>query len=305
MTSLKTKKLIIICGPTGIGKTKLSINLAKHLNCEIVSADSRQLYKQMFIGTCPPNKDQLKKIKHHFIHNIKIQSDYSAGQYQKDVQKTINILFKKYDTVIAVGGSGMYIDAICNRLDEIPESRNIRSKIISNFKNKGIEWLRDEIKKFDKNYYTKVDKNNHQRMIRALEVYKISGKSIFSFQKKQNIKRNYKIIKFGIKTQREILYKNINERVDLMVNEGLIDEVKKLYKYKKFNALNTVGYKEIFDYIDGLISKEEAIDLIKRNTRRYAKRQMTWFRKYNDIKWIIKEDEKKMIDFILQSSQCL
>jgi len=303
---LRIKKLIIICGPTGIGKTKLSIKLAKHLNCEIISADSRQFYKELLIGTCPPNKNQLLEVKHHFIHNISIQNDYSAGLYQKDVLKIINKIFKKYNVIIAVGGSGMYIDAICNKLDDIPAScKKTRSKIISIFKQKGIQWLRNQVKKYDKNFYDKVDKNNHQRMIRALEVYEISGKPISSFYNEKNLENDYQILKFGLRTERHILYNQINKRVDLMIDQGLIDEAKKLYDYRNLNALDTVGYKELFNYIEGVISKEEAINLIKRNTRRYAKRQMTWFKKLDDINWIEKADDAKMLEIILQSLRSL
>ena len=303
---MKIKKLIIICGPTGVGKTKLSIKLAKSLNCEIISADSRQFYKEMLIGTCPPNKRQLLEVKHHFIHNISVQNDYSAGLYQKDVLKIINKLFEKYNVIIAVGGSGMYIDAICNKLDDIPAScKKTRSKIISIFKEKGIQWLRNQVKKYDKNFYDKVDKNNHQRMIRALEVYEISGKPISSFYNEKNLENDYQILKFGLRTERHILYNQINKRVDLMIDQGLIDEAKKLYDYRNLNALDTVGYKELFNYIEGVISKEEAINLIKRNTRRYAKRQMTWFKKLDDINWIEKADDAKMLEIILQSLRSL
>ncbi len=303
---MRIKKLIIICGPTGIGKTKLSIKLAKYLNCEIISADSRQFYKELLIGTCPPNKNQLLEVKHHFIHNISIHNNYSAGLYQKDVLKIINKIFKKYNVIIAVGGSGMYIDAICNKLDDIPAScKKTRSKIISIFEEKGIQWLRNQVKKYDKNFYDKVDKNNHQRMIRALEVYEISGKPISSFYNEKNLKNDYQILKFGLRTDRHILYNQINKRVDLMFDQGLIDEAKKLYDYRNLNALDTVGYKELFNYIEGVISKEEAINLIKRNTRRYAKRQMTWFKKLNDINWIEKADDAKMLEIILQSLRSL
>ena len=303
---MRIKKLIIICGPTGIGKTKLSIKLAKYLNCEIISADSRQFYKELLIGTCPPNKNQLFEVKHHFIHNISIQNNYSAGLYQKDVLKIINKIFKKYNVIIAVGGSGMYIDAICNKLDDVPAScKKTRSKIISIFKEKGIQWLRNQVKKYDKNFYDKVDKNNHQRMIRALEVYEISGKPISSFYNEKNLENDYQILKFGLRTERHILYNQINKRVDLMIDQGLIDEAKKLYDYRNLNALDTVGYKELFNYIEGVISKEEAINLIKRNTRRYAKRQMTWFKKLDDINWIEKADDAKMLEIILQSLRSL
>ncbi len=303
---MRIKKLIIICGPTGIGKTNLSIKLAKYLNCEIISADSRQFYKELLIGTCPPNKNQLLEVKHHFIHNISIQNNYSAGLYQKDVLKIINKIFKKYNVIIGVGGSGMYINAICNKLDDVPAScKKTRSKIISIFKEKGIQWLRNQVKKYDKNFYDKVDKNNHQRMIRALEVYEISGKPISSFYNEKNLENDYQILKFGLRTERHILYNQINKRVDLMIDQGLIDEAKKLYDYRNLNALDTVGYKELFNYIEGVISKEEAINLIKRNTRRYAKRQMTWFKKLDDINWIEKADDAKMLEIILQSLRSL
>ena len=260
----------------------------------------------MLVGTCPPEKKQLLEVKHHFVHNISIKNDYSAGLYQKDAQKTINKLFKKYSVIVAVGGSGMYIDAICNKLDEIPAScKKTRSKIVSIFEKKGIQWLRNEVKKYDSSFYEKVDKNNHQRMIRALEVFEISGKPISSFHSVKNLKNDYQILKFGLRTERDNLYSQINKRVDLMIEQGLIEEAQKLYKYKNLNALDTVGYKEIFSYVDGIISKEDAINLIKRNTRRYAKRQMTWFKKFNDIHWIEKADDAKMLEIILQSLQYL
>ena len=260
----------------------------------------------MLIGTCPPNQNQLLEVKHHFIHNISIQNDYSAGLYQKDVLKTINKLFEKYNVIVAVGGSGMYIDAICNKLDDIPAScKKTRSKIISKFEKKGIEWLRNEIKKIDQSFYKKVDLNNHQRMIRALEVYEISGKPISSFHNEKNLKNDYQILKFGLRTERDVLYSQINKRVDLMVKQGLIEEAKKLYDFKNLNALDTVGYKELFNYIQGIISKKDAINLIKRNSRRFAKRQITWFKKFNDIHWIEKTDDVKMLEIILQSLQSL
>ena len=296
------KKLFIILGPTASGKTALSILLAEKLNTEIISCDSRQFYKELKIGAAPPSKEQLQKIKHHFIQHLSIKDNYNMGQYEEDAIKKISSLFKTYDNLILVGGSGLYIDAICNGLDNIPKTpEEIRDRINNEFTEKGITWLQEKIKHIDLNFYQKSDINNPQRLKRCLEVYQNTGEKLSSFYKKEKIKRDFKIIKIGISTERENLYNRINKRVDHMVKNGLIDEAKKLFQFHKFNALNTVGYKELFDFFDNKLDKETAIEEIKKNSRRLSKRQMTWFKRDKQINWFKMNQENEIIKFILES----
>ena len=296
------KKLFIILGPTASGKTALSILLAEKLNTEIISCDSRQFYKELKIGTAPPNKEQLQKIKHHFIQHLSIKENYNTGQYEEDAIKKLSSLFKKYDNLILVGGSGLYIDAICNGIDNIPQTpQEIRDRINNEFSEKGITWLQEKIKEIDLDFYKKSDNKNPQRLKRCLEVYQNTGKKISSFYKKEKIKRNFKIIKIGISTERETLYNRINQRVDQMIKSGLIDEAKELFQFQKFNALNTVGYKELFNFFENKLDKEAAIEEIKKNTRRLSKRQITWFKRDNQINWFKIDQEDEIIKFILES----
>jgi tRNA dimethylallyltransferase len=296
------KKLFIILGPTASGKTALSILLAEKLSTEIISCDSRQFYKELKIGAAPPSKEQLQKIKHHFIQHLSIKDNYNTGQYEEDAIKKISSLFKTYDNLILVGGSGLYIDAICNGLDNIPKTpEEIRDRINNEFTEKGITWLQEKIKHIDLDFYKKSDINNPQRLKRCLEVYQNTGEKLSSFYKKEKIKRDFKIIKIGISTERENLYNRINQRVDQMVKSGLIDEAKKLFQFHKFNALNTVGYKELFDFFDNKLEKETAIEEIKKNSRRLSKRQMTWFKRDKQINWFKIEQENEIIKFILES----
>jgi tRNA dimethylallyltransferase len=296
------KKLFIILGPTASGKTALSILLAEKLSTEIVSCDSRQFYKELKIGAAPPSKEQLQKIKHHFIQHLSIKDNYNTGQYEEDAIKKISSLFKTYDNLILVGGSGLYIDAICNGLDNIPKTpEEIRDRINNEFTEKGITWLQEKIKHIDLNFYQKSDINNPQRLKRCLEVYQNTGEKLSSFYKKEKIKRDFKIIKIGISTERENLYNRINQRVDQMIKSGLIDEAKKLFQFHKFNALNTVGYKELFDFFDNKLDKETAIEEIKKNSRRLSKRQMTWFKRDKQINWFKINQENEIIKFILES----
>jgi tRNA dimethylallyltransferase len=296
------KKLFIILGPTASGKTALSILLAEKLRTEIISCDSRQFYKELKIGAAPPNKEQLQKIKHHFIQHLSIKDNYSTGEYEEDAIKKISSLFKKYDNLILVGGSGLYIDAICNGLDNIPHTpQEIRERINNEVSDKGIAWLQEKIKEIDLDFYQKSDNKNPQRLKRCLEVYQNTGKKISSFYKKEKIKRDFKIIKIGISTERETLYNRINYRVDQMIKNGLIDEAKKLHQFQKFNALNTVGYKELFNFFDKKLEKETAIEEIKKNSRRLSKRQMTWFKRDNQINWFKIDQEGEIIKFISES----
>jgi len=297
-----TKKLFIILGPTASGKTDLSIELAKKLNTEIISCDSRQFYKELKIGAAPPSKEQLQKIKHHFIQHLSIKENYNIGRFEEDSIKKISSLFKIYDNLILVGGSGLYIDAVCNGIDNIPQTpKEIRDRINNKFSEKGINWLQEKVKKIDLDFYQKSDISNPQRLKRCLEVYQNTGEKISSFYKKERRKRDFKIIKIGISIEREKLYNRINQRVDQMIKNGLIDEAKKLFQHQKLNALNTVGYKELFDFFDNKTDLETAVEDIKKNSRRLSKRQMTWFKRDKQINWFKINKENEIIKFILES----
>lgn len=296
-----TKKLVVILGPTACGKTSLSLEIAKKLNTEIISCDSRQFYKELKIGSAPPTLDEQKLVKHHFIQHLSINQDYSIGQYENDAIKKISQLFNKYDYLILVGGSGLYIDAICNGVDKIPTiNKEIRESINEEFDKKGLEWLQKKILEIDPDFFKKTDIKNPQRLKRCLEVFKGTGNKLSSYHKKKKKKRDFQIIKIGIKTDREDLYKTINKRVDMMINDGLVEESKSLIKFKDKNALNTVGYKELFNYFDSNLELDEAIEEIKKNTRRLAKRQLTWFRNDKTINWFLNSEKNKIIDTILK-----
>ena len=283
----KTKKLIIVLGPTASGKTSLAVEIAKNKKTEIISCDSRQFFKEMSIGTAIPTKNQLKEIQHHFIHHISINEEYNAGLFETGALLALEEIFKQSEYAIMVGGSGLYINAICNGIDAIPQvPKLIRQKLVDEYNCKGLEWLQKKAIDINKNVLEKIDKNNPQRLIRYLEVFEFTGKEIQSFYKKTKTKRNFEIIKVGISIERENLYKRINNRVDLMIADGLLEEVKSLKHLKHKNPLQTVGYREIFDFLDNKITFKKAIEEIKQNTRRLAKRQMTWFRKDKEIKWI-------------------
>ena len=300
--NLNSKKVIFIIGPTAIGKTKLSIDLAKIFSCEIISCDSRQFYKELKIGSAPPDKLELTKIKHHFIQNLSVEEDYSAGQFEIDAMKRIKKIHKKNNLVLMVGGSGLYIDAICKGLDKIPKiSKKFRKEINEEYKNKGLIWLQEKVKKIDPEFYVNNDCNNPQRLLRTLELFTQTGKNLSSFQTKKTKKRPFKIIKIGLNTKREILYNRINKRVDNMIDKGLLKEVNSLINFQHKNALQTVGYKEIFKFLDKKCSFEEAIDAIKQNTRRFAKRQLTWFRKDKEIKWFEPNELNEIKKFISKS----
>ena len=293
------KVIILIQGPTGIGKTSLSIKLASHFNTEIISCDSRQFYKELKIGTSPPSNEELQKIKHHFIQNISINDSYNVSKFEIDANKKINELFKIYNKIIVVGGSGLYANALCNGIDDIPAiSENTRDKIQELYQNKGIEYLRNILYKKDKIYFNSVDLQNPRRIIRALEVIYETNKTFSYFRKNTRKKRDYKIIKIGLKIDRDCLYERINKRVDLMIKLGLINEVKSLMKHKNKNALKTIGYNEIFDHIEGKLSLDKAIEEIKKNSRRFAKRQITWLKRDNEIKYFHPKNTDKIIKFI-------
>ena len=290
---MKTNKnLIYIAGPTGVGKTVFSIELAKKLKTEIISCDSRQFYKELEIGTCPPSKHQLKEIKHHFIQNKSIHDRYNVGLYEKDAIHKINKLFENKEYLILVGGSGLYADSVLYGIDNFPEiPQQIRDQITRIYKDKGISYLQEQLKKLDREYYEIVDIKNQSRIIRALEIIKFTGSKFSSFRKDINKKRGFKTKVILLECPREELYERINSRVDIMISNGLEEEARNLKKYSNLNTLNTVGYKEFFHYFENKLSYNEAIDKIKQNTRNYAKRQITWFKKYkNSIKINIEEN---------------
>ena len=280
------KKLITISGQTASGKTNLSIRLAQDLNCSIISCDSRQFYKEMSIGTAVPSKLELSKANHYFIHHKSVKDNYTVGDFQNDALKLIENLFKKDDYIILTGGSGMYMDAIVNGIDKFPKIKlGVRELLNEKYNSRGILFLKNKLKELDPEYHDIVDVNNHRRLIRALEVCISTGKPYSSFLNKKNKKYDFESVNFCIKVDRELLYKKINYRVDKMIYDGLIKEAKTLLKFKDLNPLNTVGYKELFEHFKGNLTKSQAIEKIKQNTRRYAKRQMTWLKNKNLV-WI-------------------
>lgn len=281
------KTLIVIVGPTASGKTALGIELAKRLNTEIISADSRQFYREMSVGTAKPTPQELNQAKHHFIDSHSITENFSVGDFEKQGLVLLETIFKTHDTAILVGGSGLYIKAICEGFDELPTaSPEIRNKLNQEFADKGIAWLQSKLEEADPAYYQRVDINNPQRIIRALEVFESTGVPFSSYHKSATVLRPFRCVKVGVDFPREALYQRINQRVDDMIKQGLIEEVRSLLPYRHLNALNTVGYSELFDYFDGKTGLETTISLIRQNTRRFAKRQLTWFRKDGDIHWL-------------------
>ena len=289
--NIDKKYLIVLVGPTASGKTKLSIDIANLYDAEILSADSRQFYKELEVGTAKPNKVELSKAKHHFINNLSIHDNYSVGKYKTEVDSVLMNYFKKNNYAVLVGGSGLFINVVCNGIDDIPKVPNeLRNKVRGYYKINGLNYIQNLLKQYDKKYYDVIDLSNPQRILRALEVCIYTKKPFSSFLIKKQQKNNFHLIKIGLNPPREILYENINSRVDSMINNGLIDEALNLVDFKNLNSLQTVGYKELFDFFDNKISEKEAIDLIKRNTKKYAKKQMTWFKRDRDIKWFEKID---------------
>jgi len=290
--------MIVLLGPTGVGKTAISINLASHFKCEIISSDSRQFYKEMVIGTAVPDDIQLKKIKHHFIRFISVQDYYSSSLFERDVLKLLPELFEKNNITLMSGGSGMYIDAACSGIDDIPDvDPSVREKFLKKYNEDGIEGLRMTLKLLDPDHYANVDLKNSKRILRALEICESTGRPYSSFLKKEKRVRDFGIIKIGLERPRNELYSRINERVDEMIKAGLEEEANSLYNFRNLNALKCVGYREFFDVIDGKITRDKAIELIKRNTRRYAKRQLTWWGKDKEIKWFQPEQVEEIIEY--------
>lgn len=283
----KRKKLIVIQGPTAIGKTALSIDVARYFGTEILSCDSRQFFKELNIGVARPSNDELKAVKHHFIANLSVEDYYNVSMYEQDALRCLDEIFATKDIAVCVGGSGLYIDALCMGIADLPDpDPELRTKLREDYEKGGIEEIRFQLKFSDPDYYNEVDLANPIRILRALEVCYMTGKP-FSVVRKQGVKqRPFDMIKIGMCMERESLNNRINKRVDMMVDMGLLREVESVRQYRNYTALNTVGYKEIFDFMDGNVTLKQAIENIKTNTRRYAKRQMTWFRRYKDICWI-------------------
>jgi tRNA dimethylallyltransferase len=293
------KILVVISGPTGIGKTGMGIELATFFNTEVISADSRQIYREMRIGTAVPSKNQLQKVKHHCIHTQSIHDYYNASMFEMEVLTILKKLYQKIDIALLVGGSGMYIDAVCKGIDDIPTvDPEVRNDLIEKHKLGGIEGLRILLKKLDPEYYQSADLKNYKRILKALEISIMTGKPYSSFLKHQAKPRSFQTVKIGLNRNREELYEIINKRVDQMIESGLVEEAKTLLPFRGINALNTVGYKELFDYFDGDISLDDAITLIKRNSRRYAKKQLSWLNRDKEITWFHPDNRDGMIKLI-------
>lgn len=300
---MKKKNLISVAGPTGIGKTRLAIDLAKHFNTEIISCDSRQFFKEMKIGTASPSEEELAEAPHHFIGNLSVEEYYSIGQYEEDALKKLNELFENHDTVILVGGSMMYEKAVIEGLNDLPEADEENQKKLNEiFENEGIDKLQEILKELDPEYFAVVDFHNHRRLLRAIDVIWQTNKKYSEQIAVSQDSRDFNTIRIGIEAQREELYDRINRRVDMMMEKGLLEEAKNLEKFKHLTALNTVGYAELFKYFDGEWDLDFAVSEIKKNSRRYAKRQLTWYRKADDIHYLLlgysQEDFDGLIEYI-------
>lgn len=293
------KTLFVIVGPTGVGKTSLCLKVAEHLNTVIINADSRQFFKEIPVGTAAPTKDERKSIRHFFVGNLHINEYYNASKYEQDVLKLLNILFKYKDNVIMSGGSMMYVDAVCKGIDDIPSvDDNIRKTLQERFDKEGLSGISKELALLDPDYYAIVDKNNHKRIIHALEICLSTGKPYSSFRKNTTKERPFRIIKIGLNMDRQRLYERIDLRVEQMIHDGLIQEALNVYEYKNLNALNTVGYKETFEYLDGLCTLDNAIFRIKSNTHKYCRKQLTWFRRDPNIHWFSPDNIEEIINYI-------
>jgi len=291
--------LIVVLGPTGVGKSNVSIQLAQHYQSEIISADSRQFFRELSIGTAVPSPEDLLAIPHHFIQNKSIHDYYNVSEFEIEALETISTLFNKANPLILTGGSMLYVDTICNGIDDIPTvDPKIRDEVVRWFEQNGIEELRQRLFKIDPEYYLIADLNNAKRLLHAVEIHQMTGKTFTSFRRNTVKKRPFSIVKIGINQDRKILYGRINDRVKLMMTEGLLEEAESVYAHRHLNSLNTVGYKELFTYLDGNCSLDEAVDLIQRNTRKYARKQLTWFRRDKQIEWFEPEQIQEIIGYI-------
>jgi len=303
--SSKKSNLIIIVGPTAVGKTDLCVKLAKEFNTEILSCDSRQFYKELSIGTAKPTPEEMDGVVHHFVGSHSIDEYYSAGDFERDAIKLLeNDIFKRKNIAIMTGGSGLFVKAITDGLDEMPEAPlALREELMQRLEKGELEIMAEELRKLDPEYSETADLQNSQRVVRALEVCLSSGRAFSSFHKKNSLERSFNIIKIGIERPREQLYERINDRMDLMLKNGLIEEVRGLINYRNHNALQTVGYKEVFEYFDGNYDFATIVELLKRNSRRYAKRQMTWFKNQDAFEWFYGTDFEEIKTYILSKLQ--
>ena len=293
--------LIVITGPTAVGKTELCIDIAKYYGVPIINADSRQIYQELKIGTATPTEEQLKSVKHYFVGSISIDNYYNASMYEQDVLTLLDKQFKHSPIQLLTGGSMMYIDAVCNGIDDIPTIReDIREEMKKRYANEGLEALCEDLRRLDPEHYEIVDKKNYRRVIHALEICYQTGRTYTSFRRQEKKQRPFKIIKIGLNREREELYHRINLRVDQMMTDGLLDEVQSLQSKRTNNALNTVGYKEMFTYLDGTWSLEEAVERIKGNTRRYARKQLTWFKRDEEMRWFHPQQKEDILKYISQ-----
>jgi tRNA dimethylallyltransferase len=294
------KTLIIILGPTAVGKTTVSIEIAKKLRTEIISADSRQFYRELRIGTACPSDEELKSVPHHFIRHLSIHDDYNVARFETDALEMAGKIFATHDIALMVGGSGLYIDAVCRGIDELPEpDMALRVKLKADYRLYGIDFLRSKLWDLDPEYYKTVDLSNPNRLARAIEVNMGTGRSFAELRTNKQKARDFAIIKVGLNLPRAVLHSRINSRVDRMIEQGILEEARANYSDRKLNGLNTVGYKELFSYLDGEMNLEEAVEKIKTNTRRFARRQITWFRRDPDIRWFHPSDMALILDYIL------
>lgn len=302
--TMSTKYLIVIVGPTGSGKSDLAIEIAERYGAPIISTDSRQFYRGIPIGTAQPDAEQLQRAEHHFIASHDLKQEFNCGAYETEALAKLDELYRKHDVVVAVGGSGLYIKALCEGMDSLPEAEpELREELARRLRSEGLASLCEELRQRDPAYYEEVDRNNPARVLRALEVCISTGLPYSSMRTGEKRQRPFNIIKLGIDMERERLYERINRRVDVMMQMGLEQEARAVYHLRTLNSLQTVGYREMFDYFDGTINRDEAIELIKRNSRRYAKRQMTWFRRDEEIKWVDTAN-KQIIEEYLDSKIC-
>jgi tRNA dimethylallyltransferase len=296
---MKEHKLIVIVGPTAVGKTAVAIEVAERLKTEIISADSRQIYKELTIGTAKPDEAELQRVPHHFINSHSIQEDYDAASYGREALALIHQLFETHTHLVLCGGSGLYVKAVLEGFDDIPDVPDeIREQLTENFEKHGIAWLQEQMRQLDPEHFATLDQQNPHRLMRALEVKIGTGQSIAFFRKQTTLEHPFQVIKIGLELPREVLYKRIDDRMDQMIAAGLFEEAQQLYPYRNHNALQTVGYQEIFNYIDNQYDRVEAIRLLKRNSRRYAKRQLTWFKRDEETVWMNPQDIQAIVNLI-------
>jgi len=301
---MKTKYAIFLVGPTGVGKTALAVRVAEALGTEIISADSRQVYRELSIGTAVPSNEQLGKVRHHLVHDRSVKENYNASMFEMEALHILKRLFSEHNTVVIAGGSGLYIQALIEGIDDVPGvDPEIRRSLLVRLYDEGLESLRFELKKLDPDSWASIDLKNPARILKALEICMTTGKPYSSFLTRKSKQRDFSALKIGLNMDRNLLYDGINKRVEEMMEDGLLDEVRSCMDYRDLNALNTVGYKELFDYLDGRISLDTAVQLIKRNSRRYARRQLTWFKRDEEIPWFCPDQFEEIMDHIHRNAQ--